>query len=267
MRAIGRGRTAEILEYSSDLAVKLFRDGYPAKSVEKEFHISKYAHSLGMDTPRPVELTQMRGRLGIVCQRVSGKTMLATLASRPWRLTKLAKTMAEIHCRMHKLAADASLPEQKAVLAQNIRQSCEVTPAEAETIIGHLDRLESGNSLCHGDFHPDNILLADRPWVIDWQNGTAGNPAGDVARSLLLLTFGSMPPGTPLLITGVVNLLRRAFKNCYLRQYMRQSAINRSEVEQWLLPVAAARLGEHTPGMEKDNLAILIKTLYNKISL
>ena len=37
-------------------------------------------------------------------------------------------------------------------------------------------------ALCHGDFHPFNVMLSPRgPIVIDWNNAHIGNPLEDVA--------------------------------------------------------------------------------------
>ena len=45
-----------------------------------------------------------------------------------------------------------------------------------------------GDRLCHGDFHPLNILgdTLD-PVVIDWLDARRGDPVADVCRSYLLL--------------------------------------------------------------------------------
>ncbi|KAA8746258.1 phosphotransferase family protein [Paenibacillus sp. UASWS1643] len=46
--------------------------------------------------------------------------------------------------------------------------------------------LPDQQQICHGDFHPDNVMLSeagDQYWVTDWMTGMSGDPAGDVARS------------------------------------------------------------------------------------
>ena len=63
--------------------------------------------------------------------------------------------------------------------------------------------LPDGDRLSHGDFHPANILMdGDEPVIIDWSNVTRGDPAADVARTLVILESGEPPPGTPLAAQG-----------------------------------------------------------------
>ncbi|WP_308530680.1 aminoglycoside phosphotransferase family protein [uncultured Paenibacillus sp.] len=62
-----------------------------------------------------------------------------------------------------------------------------------QEIMDYLKSLPDGTRLCHGDFHPENVMIGERNWVIDWMTGMIGNPAGDVARTLLLFRFGTLP--------------------------------------------------------------------------
>ncbi|MFD1910018.1 phosphotransferase family protein [Paenibacillus rhizoplanae] len=59
-------------------------------------------------------------------------------------------------------------------------------------MLSRLAELPDGEKLCHGDFHPDNILMDDKLWVIDWMTGVRGNPAADVARSVIMFSIGGL---------------------------------------------------------------------------
>lgn len=44
-------------------------------------------------------------------------------------------------------------------------------------------------NLCHGDFHPGNILVSkDKKVIIDWSGVHTGNPVSDVAHTYLLMS-------------------------------------------------------------------------------
>lgn len=51
-----------------------------------------------------------------------------------------------------------------------------------------LEGMPKHNKLCHGDFNPSNIIIADdgTAYVIDWSHATQGNASADVARTYLL---------------------------------------------------------------------------------
>jgi aminoglycoside phosphotransferase (APT) family kinase protein len=81
----------------------------------------------------------------LMLERVDGPTMLAELQRKPWTMAGHARTLADLHHRLHEI------------------------PFEGERLI-------------HVDFHPDNVLLSRRgPVVIDWANARSGRPGFDVA--------------------------------------------------------------------------------------
>lgn len=66
--------------------------------------------------------------------------------------------------------------------------------------------------MCHGDYHPGNIILSPRgPVVIGWITACHGNAVADVARTVLLFRIGALPEGTPLAQRVMTPLIRQAF--------------------------------------------------------
>jgi thiamine kinase-like enzyme len=91
--------------------------------------------------------------------------------------------------------------------------------------------MPDGDRLCHGDFHPINVLgEVSRPVVIDWPDARRGDPAADVCRSYLLLRLHAADIAEP-----------------YLDAYCRISNVTWEKVLNWLPWVAAARLAEDIP--------------------
>jgi Ser/Thr protein kinase RdoA (MazF antagonist) len=101
-----------------------------------------------------------------------------------------------------------------------------------QILLDRLNDMPDGDRLCHGDFHPMNVLGdASQPIVIDWPNACHGAPAGDVCRSYLMLKLHADEVAEP-----------------YLDAYCRVAGIPRSAILDWLVDVAAARLAEEVPG-------------------
>ena len=119
-----------------------------------------------------------------------------------------------------------------------------------------MSALPEDNRLCHGDFHPDNVVLTPRgPVVIDWLTAVQGAAAADVCRTLLLLEHASPPSGLRMTL---VLVLRRLFAAAYWRRYARRTGLQRSQMEAWRLPLVAARLAENLPVDERRRLLRLI---------
>jgi Ser/Thr protein kinase RdoA (MazF antagonist) len=87
--------------------------------------------------------------------------------------------------------------------------------------------MPGGDRLCHGDFHPFNVLgLDEHARIIDWLDATRGEPAADVCRSYVLIS--AYDPG-----------VAAAYVDAY--------GIERAQIDAWLPLVAAARLSENVP--------------------
>src|SRR5262249_42867679 len=82
-------------------------------------------------------------------------------------------------------APRADLPPRRRVAAPRARAA--PRPPYLRDFAGRvLDRLPAGDRLCHGDYHPGNVLLgADRTAVIDWTGAVRGVAEADHARTLL----------------------------------------------------------------------------------
>lgn len=259
MDKIGQGRTAEIYALDDDRVLKLFRPDLGHKSVEHEYYISQKAAETGVPAPKIYEMVQYQGRQGIICQRIYGQTMLEIITQRPHKVLEEGRRLAKLQHQIHSHQG-TEIPDLKDTLASFISRASVLTPEQREQILDHLSALPGGNSLCHGDFHPDNVLISPQgPVVIDWINATSGNPVADVARTSLLLSKGAPPPGLTKMEAGLLSILRLFFHRAYLREYRRLSNFSADQVEAWMLPVAAARLAEGIPKYEQNMLLRLVQ--------
>src|SRR5438105_2291070 len=74
-------------------------------------------------------------------------------------------------------------------------ETSDAPAADKQAARERLAALPDGTALCHGDFHPDNVLLSPRgPVVIDWSSASRGHPVGDLAWTSRLLRTADLPP-------------------------------------------------------------------------
>jgi aminoglycoside phosphotransferase (APT) family kinase protein len=137
------------------------------------------------------------------------------------------------------------------------RLGSELVPGEVrKSALARLDRLPDGDRLCHGDFHPANLLPTQGSYsVIDWTVGSRGDPAADVARTRLLITLAEVPADTSRAIRLLHRAGRRLLLAAYLAGYGSERPMNRSAVEQWSYVCAATRLADDIPGERTSLLA------------
>ena len=265
-KIIAKGRTAEIYEWEDGQILKLYRKGMANQAVENEYNISKIVQKCGLSVPAVFDRLKVDDRFGIVYERMAGEPMMKLMISMPRNVSKEAPRLAELHYSVHKHKVEG-MPSQKNILRESIRRVDLLTEDKKKKIISYLDKLPEESSLCHGDFHPDNILvLEDKAVIIDWMTGSMGTPAADVARTSLMLRVGSMPPGTPALVKLVIGFMRSKFCKEYISHYISISGMSMDEIEAWELPIAAARLLEWLPKKEKTVLLdIVYQNLRKKI--
>ncbi len=250
---VGYGRTAEMFAWGDGQVLKLFHPGWPREWAEHELEVARAVHASGMASPAVGELTEVDGRVGIVFERIVGPSMLQELSARPWRLLRLARLLAELHATMHGCTAEG-LPSLHARLTTKIERADGLPPGLRERALAALDRLPASSAICHGDYHPDNVLLsASGPVVIDWTDAANGNPLADVSRSSLLMRVGAPPVGRA---SALILLGRRWLHDAYLQRYFELSPGTRQELAAWELPVAVARLSERIPEETAQVLAI-----------
>ena len=256
---IGYGRTADVVSYDQARVIKLFKPFMNGAAIDREFRFASIAYRERLPTPRPVEVVTRDGRTGIVYERVEGTSLLRMISDKPLRLSAFAKEMAELHCRINAVAYDDPEQSQKRNIEGAIMRTPDLEENDKERIVAYLRALPDGDRLCHGDFHPDNVIVSDQPWIIDWMTGSSGNPLGDIARSKLLLETSEIPGSVPPAMRFLLKLGQRKLAKAYIAEYCRISKAKRGDIDAWMLPLYAARLEEHLSDGEKRVILARIK--------
>jgi aminoglycoside phosphotransferase (APT) family kinase protein len=164
---LAAGRDADIFEYGPGLVLRRSREG---RSMAQEARTMAYLHQKGYPVPAVEELSDDGSELAM--ERIEGRSMVDAIGAAPWSVRRQARVLAELHQRLHDIAAPDFLP-----------------PAP----VGEGDRV------VHMDLHPLNVMIArNGPVVIDWTGAAAGDPAVDVGLAWVLMAAGQIP-GSPVM--------------------------------------------------------------------
>ena len=203
LRKIGTGRTAEVFLTADGRALKLFNLGYPESGVENELRNALWAQGAGLPVPQCFGRCDLDGRFGILYECVTGESLLGYLL----RTSDMQGTVG-IMIKLHKQMLEKHLPQ-----AMDIRQWLK------REISGDLDidALPDGDTLLHGDFHPDNIQIdGEKVWVLDWMNLCCGDRMYDIARTYYLLAQAPLPPDLDDTTVQGMHRLRTHMAQAYL---------------------------------------------------
>lgn len=250
-RVIGRGRTADVLEHTDTTVVKVFHAWRAPEHIDAEERVATVVAGLehvGYRVPAVHgRILTADDRVGIVFDTVDGEEMLGALGSTPWRIASFARCLATVHAAVNadRHAADLSaLPRFVDRVERQISEAGSLLGDLAEPVRRRFDLLvdlEETDVLCHGDYHPGNLLMGDTdPAVIDWTNATRGPVGMDVAMTTVLLRC-AVVPGTGItrrvMVTG-----RSVFHMLYRRASRRIRPSDVAAADAWLPVMAAGRL-------------------------
>jgi uncharacterized protein (TIGR02172 family) len=241
---LAEGRTAEIYPWDDGRILKLYRDWCPPDWVDYEARIARAVFEAGIPSPEAGEIVEVDGRRGLLYERLEGISMLQDMNTHPWRLLRHARSLAELHITVHRKSVHAGLPSYKDRLRRDLQEIPKLSDELRQRALNKLELLPEGVSICHGDFHPGNVLLTKRgPVVIDWMTACYGSPWADVARTGLLLSIGARAAGKQ--VRPLVRIAVGLFRSAYLSRYEALRPDQANELLQWAPVIAAARLIEN----------------------
>jgi aminoglycoside phosphotransferase (APT) family kinase protein len=252
---LGQGRTADIYAWGERQVLKLYHVDWPTALIEQEVRISRQVAQTGLPVPAVGEMVTVEGRSGILFERVSGPTLVQHFMTKPWTVMTSVRLFTDLHLAMHAQVLP-DLPAQRDAFRRQIAEA-DVAEPMRQAALRRLDALPEGQRLCHGDYHPENVLMTHAgPVIIDWMTATSGHPFADVARTALLLQMGELPhsPMSRWLLASA----RVVVHGAYLRRYLLRSPARVAEVAAWRLPVLVARLSDGI-AEERDRLLRLVE--------
>lgn len=215
MKKIGNGRTAEVFLTNEGYALKLFYEGYPESAVEYEVQNALWVQEAGLPVPQCFGRCDADGRYGILYECVTGESLLQYLMR-----TGDAEGTIRIMVSLHRQMLQKTIPQ-----AMDIRQwlSREMGGEDFSSMPG-------GDTLLHGDFHPDNIQIdGSKVWVLDWMNLCRGDRLYDIARTFCLIADAPLPPGLDENTAQELKMMRTKLAQGYLAGM----DVQWEEIERW----------------------------------
>lgn len=156
-----------------------------------EARLMRHLAAAGYPVP---EVYDAAGR-DLVLERLDGPDMLADLGRKPWLIPRHARTLADLHNRLHRISGPSGWP------AAVGRDGTSLGP---------------GTTVVHLDLHPANVMLTKRgPVVIDWVGARVGAPGADVAMAYLIMATADTDL-IPVWLRPVIGSLRAAFLRRFL---------------------------------------------------
>lgn len=237
---INQGGTADIHAWAPGRVVKLFKEGFPPRLGQQEVLMTRAVFAAGVPAPEVFGEVTLDGRFGIVLGRLDGPTLLQVTRSGAVTFAEAGAILASLSLCVHRISPPPEAFPLRGWMDTAFKLSGDIVPRQiASAILALIDRLQQpGNVLCHGDIHPENVIMTvDGPRLIDWTFAIRAPAALDHGFTHIGLTELALDitdnPQRPLAVNA-------AAQSEYARLSGQPVAALRQAMEIWL-PVAIVR--------------------------
>jgi uncharacterized protein (TIGR02172 family) len=242
LRKIATGGQAEIFDLEDGKVLRLMFRQADKILIDYEFKSLQKVKQHGLIVPEVFEIVSIDNRPGLIMEKIDGMTMTRMIQINPLLLPKKARELGEIHNKLNKIVAPEGLMELKSRIKTFVERSQFIDSEEKTFVYDILDQLPSGDKLCHGDFHPGNIIVkGNKDYIIDWCGVTSADPIADLAETYLILRNVPRLPGMSYFGFVLLKTAGLAASKTYFKSYTKTKKIDLNYFSKWLLVRAAER--------------------------
>ena len=218
-------RNDKTIYRDNDVCVKVFNENYSKADVLNEALNQSRIEETGLDIPKIKEITMVDGKWAIVSEYIKGKTLGLLMEENPDKKDEYLELFVNLQTEVH---------SKKAPLLNKLKDKMNYKICESDLsavirydLHSRLETMERDTTICHGDFIPSNIIVAEdgTPYILDWSHATQGNAMADVARTYILFR-----------LNGEDDTAEK-----YLDLYCEKSNMIRYDVKKWISIVAASQ--------------------------
>ena len=218
-------RTAKTVYRDGDLCIKVFNEEFSKADVLNEALNQARIEEIGLNIPKIQEVTKIDGKWAIVSDFISGKTLQQLMDEDPDKKDEYLNMFVDLQLEV--LSKNCPLLNK---LKDKMNRKISLAELDATTrydLHTRLNGMPKHNKVCHGDFNPSNIIIAEdgTPYIIDWSHATQGNGAADAARTYLLFW-----------LKGDIETAKK-----YLEMFCEKSDTAKQYVQKWMPIVAASQ--------------------------
>lgn len=219
-------RSNKTIYRDGDTVIKVFDENYSKADILNEALNLARVEETGLNTPQLLSVGVIDGKWGITTTYKEGKTLAQLMLETPDKIDEYLEIFVEIQLDMHNKKSPL-LTKLKDKISGKISQSGLDATTKYE-LHQRLEGMSKHTKLCHGDFVPSNIIIAEdgTASILDWSHATQGNASADAARTYLRFCLDG----------------EKEIAEKYLNCFCLKSDTARQYVQGWMPIVAASQL-------------------------
>ena len=218
-------RNNKTIYRDGDKSVKVFNEGFSKADILNEALNQARIEGTGLNIPKVLEVTMVEGKWAIVSEFIKGKTLAQLMEDEPEKKDEYLAFLVDLQLEMHSKTC-THLNKLKDKMNRKISEST-LDATTRYDLHTRLEGMPKHNKVCHGDFNPSNIIIAEdgTPYILDWSHATQGNASADAARTYLLFWLNGDFEGAKK----------------YLDLFCQKSNTAKQYVQKWMPIVAASQ--------------------------
>lgn len=213
--------------------IKLFIPSHPKSDILNEaLNQARVDESSNLNIPKLVEVKKYGDRWALVSEYIEGKTIAELMEEDPTNFQEYLNLFVKVQLTI--LANNVPLLNRiKEKFTRKLENATNLDENTKYELLGRLQGMKNHDELCHGDYHPSNVIVKQdgTVYVIDWAHVTQGNAAADAARTYLLFSMEE----------------NQELAEQYLDLFSEMSNIPKSTVQRWIPIVAATQMTKNIP--------------------
>ena len=218
-------RNNKTIYRDGDKSIKVFNEGFSKADILNEALNQARIEGTGLNIPKVLEVTMVEGKWAIVSEFIKGKTLAQLMEEEPEKKDEYLAFLVDLQLEMHSKTC-THLNKLKDKMNRKISESS-LDATTRYDLHTRLEGMPKHNKVCHGDFNPSNIIIAEdgTPYILDWSHATQGNASADAARTYLLFWLNGDFEGAKK----------------YLDLFCQKSNTAKQYVQKWMPIVAASQ--------------------------
>lgn len=169
-----------------DRCYKVFSRDYSKADVFGEAFNHSLAEETGLNVPKLLEVLKIDGKWTLISEYIEGKPLSRLIKERPKKTDEYLNLFVDLQLEIQKKSSPL-FKSLKSKMSRSIASSG-LSKTVILSLLARLEEIPEGTNLCHGDFSPENVIIAENgnPYTIDWPHAASGNASFDAAKTLLL---------------------------------------------------------------------------------
>lgn len=218
-------RNNKTIYRDGERCIKVFDENYSKADVLNEALNQARIEETGLNIPKIIEVTMVDGKWAIVSEYIKGKTLAQLMEEDPDKKDEYLELFVKLQLEVHSKKSPL-LGKLKDKMNRKISES-ELDATTRYDLHTRLEGMPKHTKVCHGDFNPSNIIIAEdgTPYILDWSHATQGNASADAARTYLLFW-----------LNGDIDGAKK-----YLDLFSKMSGTAKQYIQKWMPIVAASQ--------------------------